>query len=62
MNKVTNFLRAVKGEIKKITWPSRAEVMRSTLIVLVVIVLFGLLIGGMDIGIFQIIKFFLRLG
>ena len=61
-NKAANFLRAVKGEIRKITWPNRSEIVKSTVIVLIVIVLFGLMIGGADIGIFQILRFFLRIG
>lgn len=61
-NKVTNFLRAVKGEIGKVTWPNRSEIIKSTIIVLIVIIIFGLMIGGIDIGIFQILRFFLRIG
>jgi len=61
-NKAINFLKAVKGEIGKITWPNRSEVIKSTIIVLIVIILFGSMIGGIDIGIFQILRFFLRIG
>jgi len=58
-NKISTFLQAVKAEMKKVTWPSRSEIIRSTLIVMVTIVIFGIFIGGIDFMFFQILKFFL---
>ncbi len=58
-NKISTFLQAVKAEMKKVTWPSRSRVIRSTLVVLITIVIFGIFIGGIDLMFFQILKFFL---
>ena len=58
-NKISTFLQAVKAEMKKVTWPSRSQIIRSTLIVMVTIVIFGIFIGGIDFMFFQILKFFL---
>jgi len=58
-NKISTFLQAVKAEMKKVTWPSRSGIIRSTLIVMVTIVIFGIFIGGIDFMFFQILKFFL---
>jgi len=55
-NKVSSFLQAVKGEMKKVSWPGRPEIIRSTIIVIVTILLFALIIGGIDIAFFQILK------
>jgi len=55
-NKVSSFLRAVKGEMKKVSWPSRPEIVRSTIVVIVTILLFALIIGGIDIAFLQILK------
>lgn len=42
------FLRQTQDELKKVTWPTRNEVVRLTLVVIVISVLVGLYIGGLD--------------
>lgn len=59
VNKISTFLRAVKAEMKKVTWPSRSRIIRSTVIVLITVIIFGIFIGGIDFMFFQILKFFL---
>ncbi len=58
--KVTVFLRAVRGELKKVSWPNRPRLIRSTVIVIMTIIIFAILIGGMDFVLFQILKLFFR--
>lgn len=60
LNKVSAFLRGVRGEMKRVSWPSRPRIIRSTLVVLITIVIFAVLIGSIDFMFFQIIKFFLK--
>jgi preprotein translocase subunit SecE len=43
-----SFLRETKDELKKVVWPSRQEVIRLTTVVIIVSVLVGLFIGGID--------------
>ena len=40
--------REVKGELKKVAWPTRPEVINSTVIVLIVVVIMTSLIFGLD--------------
>jgi preprotein translocase subunit SecE len=42
------YLSEVRGEMKKVAWPSRAEVQNSTIIVLVAVVFMATLIFGYD--------------
>lgn len=42
------FLKEVKSEMKKVSWPSRQEVIRLTLIVIVSSVIVAVYIGGLD--------------
>lgn len=42
------FLREVKLELEKVVWPSRADVVKLTLIVFGVSTVIGLLLGGLD--------------
>jgi preprotein translocase subunit SecE len=39
--RLTNFLRDVKSELKKVTWPSRPEVTNTTVVVIVATVVIG---------------------
>ena len=43
------FAREVIAELKKVTWPTRAETIKYTVIVLAISFLVGAFIGGLDI-------------
>lgn len=45
---IKKFCKDLKGEIKKITWPGAKTVLKSTLIVLAVVAVCGLVIFGID--------------
>ena len=47
---VADFLIAAEGEIKKVSWSSRHEIMVSTFIVICVVMLVGALLGTVDVG------------
>lgn len=42
------FLREVVSELKKVTWPTRDETIKLTVIVIVISVLVGAFIGSLD--------------
>lgn len=48
MNKIFTFLNEVKTELKKVTWPTRDELIGSTIIVCILVVIFAIILGGMD--------------
>jgi preprotein translocase subunit SecE len=43
-----NFLREVRNELKRVTWPSRKEVYATTLVVIVTSVFFGVYLFSLD--------------
>lgn len=43
------FLKEVVTELKKVTWPTRAETIKLTAVVIAISVIVGLFIGGLDI-------------
>jgi preprotein translocase subunit SecE len=47
--RLTNFLKDVKTEAKKVTWPSRQEVYSTTLVVIIATIFFGFYLFFMDI-------------
>jgi preprotein translocase subunit SecE len=44
-----NFLKDVRAELRKVTWPSRNEVVNTTVVVIVATVFFGFYLFFMDI-------------
>lgn len=42
------YFREVRGELKKVAWPTRPEVINSTIIVVIVVVIMTSLIFGLD--------------
>ena len=42
------FLREVIAELKKVTWPTREETVKLTFVVIVISILVGAFIGGLD--------------
>lgn len=45
---IKKFCKDIKGEIKKIVWPDRKTVLKSTAVVLAVVIVCALVIGGVD--------------
>ena len=58
-NPVVGYLREVKAELSKVSWPTRPEAVRLTIIVLVAAVLCGMLIGAVDFGLTRLIAWLL---
>lgn len=47
-NKIVNFLRDARHELKKVVWPSKQELIKSTLIVIGVSVAVSIMLGILD--------------
>ena len=54
--KIIRFFRDYKSEVKKIVWPGFKEVMKNTLIVLIMCLLAGILIWLIDFGLGQLLN------
>lgn len=48
MNKITGYLEDVAKEMRKVSWPTQAELVRNTVITLVATVIISLFIFGAD--------------
>jgi len=55
-NKGIQFLREVKVELKKVTWPSRKQTIGSTLVVIILVMIISLFLGVVDFGLSGIIR------
>ena len=58
----TKFLREVRLELSKVTWPTREELIQSTIVVLVAVVIAGIYIAFFDEIFSRIIKFLTTVG
>lgn len=58
--RVREFIQEVMTEFRKVTWPSRAELINSTVVVIAVTVVFAFFLGGVDIALARIVERILR--
>ena len=54
------FVKEVMVEFRKVTWPSRQELINSTAVVIVVTVVLAFFLGGVDIALARIVERILR--
>jgi len=59
MNKVLAFVNEVRSELRKITWPSRDEMVGATIIVCILVLFFATILGSMDFAFELLIRKFI---
>jgi preprotein translocase subunit SecE len=60
VNKVKGFFNEVKIEIKKVVFPSRDELMGSTWVVIVTVLVISMFLGLVDLGLSKLVGIALR--
>jgi preprotein translocase subunit SecE len=60
LTNVTNFFSEVRGEMQKVTWPTRDEIMGSTAVVLMTMLILSTFIGVSDFILAQALSVILR--
>ncbi|MBT9440116.1 MAG: preprotein translocase subunit SecE [Desulfobacterales bacterium] len=55
LQKSLQFLREVKVELKKVTWPTRKQTIGSTLVVIILVMIISFFLGIVDIGLSSLI-------
>lgn len=48
INRLVNYLKASKEEIKKVTWPTKKEVQKYSILVITISLGVALFLGGLD--------------
>lgn len=54
--KIAKYFRECVGELKKITWPTMSQTTKNFLIVLAVVLVMGVLIYGLDQGLYFVLN------
>jgi preprotein translocase subunit SecE len=58
--KIRQFLREVKTEMKKVVYPSRDELIGSTWVVIITVFIISFYLGIIDLGLSKLVKLALR--
>ena len=61
-SKIASYFRACIGEIKKITWPTFAVTTKNFGVVVLVIIVAGLFIFGLDRGLYALLNLVMNTG
>ncbi len=54
--KSLQFLREVRAELRKVTWPSRKQTVGSTVVVIILVMIISFFLGAVDIGLSNLIR------
>ncbi len=61
MNRIKTFLKGVKQEIDRVSWPDKKLVQKATIVVIIFALFFGIYLWVMDLAFTRIIHFLLSL-
>ena len=53
---IKTFVEDVRNELKKCSWPTRAELFESTVVVIVSVLIVGVFVGASDIVLLSLLK------
>ena len=59
IDKISQFLREVRIELSKVTWPTRKDTIASTSVVLVIVILIAAFLGIVDLGLSRLMRILL---
>ena len=59
IQKVTQFLKDAKVELKKVTWPTPKQTMASTAVVIIIVFIVSIYLGIVDFVLAKLVKFVL---
>ncbi len=60
LRRAQEFVREVIAEFRKVSWPSRQELINSTVVVITVTVVVSLFLGAVDVALARIVERILR--
>lgn len=58
--KSMKFFRETKSELKKVSWPSKSQLINNTVVILVFIVIATLVLSLLDVGFQKLLSFVIR--
>ncbi len=55
-HELVGFLKESQTELRKVVWPTRAETLQTTLVVVVMVIIMGLFLWLLDVGLLWIVR------
>ena len=59
-NKINNFIKEARTELKKVIWPNRKDLKNSTIVVISTIIIASIFIGLIDIFFTKVLTLFMK--
>jgi preprotein translocase subunit SecE len=59
IEKITQFLKEAKVELKKVTWPTPKQTLASTAVVIIIVFIVAIYLGIIDFALAKAVKFIL---
>lgn len=59
-NKAVTFINEIKLELKKVSWPTRDELINSTVVVLIAVAILSIFVGSCDLIFSRVINLLIR--
>ena len=50
---IGKFISETRGELRKVSWPTRREAINLTVVVILIMVIMALFLGGLDVAFFR---------
>lgn len=60
IDRVTRFLKEVRQEVKKVTWPQRKEIVGSTIVVIISVFIVSFFLGFIDLTLQKLLSYIIR--
>ena len=60
IKKIIQFIKEVKNELKKVTWPGRKEVINSTIVVLIATAIITIFLYLVDVGLSRLVGIIIK--
>ncbi|MDP8218179.1 MAG: preprotein translocase subunit SecE [Candidatus Theseobacter exili] len=60
LKQFSTFFTEAKAELKKVSWPTRKEIIDSTIVVIVSVIIMAVFIGLVDFVLARMVKFIIR--
>jgi preprotein translocase subunit SecE len=58
--RISEFFKDVRGELKKVSYPSRTETIGSTTVVLILVFILGIFLSVMDVILVRAVRFIIQ--
>lgn len=59
IQKIVQFVKEAKAELKKVTWPTPKQAMASTAVVIILVLIVAVVLGIIDFALAKTVKFIL---